>query len=171
MEILHRMVAGVLGFVAPAALAFRAHVRLARVGLRALVAPTTTAAADAPTDAAQADGFTFDAVAVTFETRAAVAAMAYLVTARTRTGALVAIERRKQRGIALLRLVEERLVNLATPVPVVTGEALTAIARATPIDAIVMAFAASRGDVVYTGDVGDLDRLRRYFPSVRVLRC
>ena len=37
------------------------------------------------------------------------------------------------------------------------------------VDAIVMASAASRGDVVYTGDVGDLERLRSFFPGVRVL--
>jgi hypothetical protein len=32
-----------------------------------------------------------------------------------------------------------------------------------------MASAASRGDVVYASDVEDLERLRRYFPNVRVL--
>jgi len=37
------------------------------------------------------------------------------------------------------------------------------------IDAIVMASAASRGDVVYTSDFDDLERLRSFFPSVRVL--
>jgi predicted nucleic acid-binding protein len=37
------------------------------------------------------------------------------------------------------------------------------------IDAIVMASAASRGDVVYTSDHDDLVRLGAYFPSVRVL--
>jgi hypothetical protein len=37
------------------------------------------------------------------------------------------------------------------------------------VDAIVMASAASRGDVVYTSDVDDLERLRAYFPAVRVL--
>jgi len=40
---------------------------------------------------------------------------------------------------------------------------------ATTIDAIVMASAASRGDVVLTSDVGDLERLRAVFPGVRVL--
>ena len=38
-----------------------------------------------------------------------------------------------------------------------------------PIDAIVMASAAQRGDLVYTSDVGDLEKLRSYFPEVRVL--
>jgi hypothetical protein len=40
---------------------------------------------------------------------------------------------------------------------------------ATAVDAIVMASAASRGDVVYTGDLKDLERLRVHFPGVRVL--
>jgi hypothetical protein len=33
----------------------------------------------------------------------------------------------------------------------------------------VMASAARRGDVVYTSDIDDLQRLSAYFPSVRVL--
>ena len=49
------------------------------------------------------------------------------------------------------------------------GEALAAVRRSTPIDAIVMASAASRGDVVYTSDVDDLTRLQLHFPGVRVL--
>jgi hypothetical protein len=49
------------------------------------------------------------------------------------------------------------------------GEALAAIHGATAVDAIVMASAARRGDVVYTSDVNDLARLREYFPGVRVL--
>jgi hypothetical protein len=40
---------------------------------------------------------------------------------------------------------------------------------ATAVDAIVMASAALRGDLVYTSDVGDLERLRAHFRSVRVL--
>ena len=50
----------------------------------------------------------------------------------------------------------------------VAGEALAAIPSATTIDAIVMASAARRGDMVYTSDYGDLERLRSRFPSVRV---
>lgn len=51
------------------------------------------------------------------------------------------------------------------------GEAL-AIVGAGPsvVDAIVMASAARRGDVVYTSDWGDLVRLTVVFRSVRVLR-
>jgi len=117
------------------------------------------------------------------------------------TGALVAIERRKQRGTQLLELARQRLAVLSVPVPVIAewwrgrtdvrerildvvnveplslvvaksaGEAQASVARSTAVDAIVMAFAASRGDVVFTGDTSDLDRLRTFFPTVRVLGC
>jgi len=50
------------------------------------------------------------------------------------------------------------------------GEAMASVRSATIVDAIVMASAARRGDVVYTSDFGDLDRLRQHFPAVRVLR-
>ena len=49
------------------------------------------------------------------------------------------------------------------------GGALAAVKGAKPIDAIVMASAAQRGDLVYTSDVGDLEKLRSYFSEVRVL--
>src|ERR1700722_15008668 len=49
------------------------------------------------------------------------------------------------------------------------GEALAAIPSATAVDAVVMASAARRGDVVYTSDFDDLTRLQRYFRAVRVL--
>jgi predicted nucleic acid-binding protein len=117
------------------------------------------------------------------------------------TGALVAIERRKQRGTQLLELAKQRLAVLAVPIPVIAewwrgrtdvrerildvvnvepltlavakaaGEAQAQISRSTAVDAIVMAFAASRGDVVFTGDPNDLEKLRAFFPTVRVLRC
>jgi len=117
------------------------------------------------------------------------------------TGALVAIERRKQRGTQLLELARQRLAVLSVPVPVIAewwrgrtdvrerildvvnveplslvvaksaGEAQASVARSTAVDAIVMAFAASRGDVVFTGDTRDLERLRGFFPTVRVLAC
>jgi predicted nucleic acid-binding protein len=116
------------------------------------------------------------------------------------TGALVALERRRQR---MKEIVERALATdqaITVPADVVgewwrgrtdlrasildsvdvepltealakvAGEALAAVKGATLVDAIVMASAASRGDVVYTGDVEDLDRLRAYFPRVRVLR-
>jgi len=50
------------------------------------------------------------------------------------------------------------------------GAALAAVRGATLADAVVMASAALRGGgVVYTSDVQDLERLQRYFPTVRVL--
>jgi hypothetical protein len=52
----------------------------------------------------------------------------------------------------------------------VAGEAIAAIKGATAVDAVVMASAASRGDRVLTSDFNDLDRLRSYFPEVRLLQ-
>ena len=49
------------------------------------------------------------------------------------------------------------------------GEALAVIPTATAVDAVVMASAARRGDVVYTSDFDDLARLQTYFRAVRVL--
>jgi predicted nucleic acid-binding protein len=55
------------------------------------------------------------------------------------------------------------------------GQALASLRRGrdvdagVTIDAIVMASAARRGDVVFTSDVDDLERFSRYFPSVRIL--
>ncbi len=116
-------------------------------------------------------------------------------------GALTAIERKKQRGMQLLQLSQQRLAVLSVPIPVVAewwkgrtdvrehildavnvepltlavakaaGEAQANIRGASAIDAIVMAFAASRGDVVFTSDPKDLESLRTYFPTVRVLTC
>lgn len=51
----------------------------------------------------------------------------------------------------------------------IAGEALAAVRGATLVDAVVMASAATRGDVVYTSDVEDLQRLQKHFPNVRVL--
>ncbi len=53
----------------------------------------------------------------------------------------------------------------------VAGEAIAALPGTTVVDAIVMASAAQRGGIVYTSDVGDLDRLRARFPGVRVLHA
>ena len=115
------------------------------------------------------------------------------------TGALIALERRSQRMTKVLRLAEEREISITLPTPVLAewwrehgrkgerilagmtiapltehlaklaGDALKAVPTATTIDAIVMASAAQRGDIVYTSDVDDLEALRAFFPSVRVL--
>lgn len=117
------------------------------------------------------------------------------------TGTLIAIERRRQKGTHLLELAKQRLAVLSVPVVVVAewwrgrtdvrerildvvnveplslavakvaGKALAKVPRSTAVDAIVMAFAANRGDVVLTGDPDDFERLRSFFPAVRVLGC
>lgn len=115
------------------------------------------------------------------------------------TGALIALERRRQRmarvyatavadGLvvtvpavvvaewwrgrseareAILRGV--RVESTTAEVGRLAGEALAATPGATAIDAIVMASAARRGDLVYTSDFADLARLQKYFPTVRLL--
>ena len=115
------------------------------------------------------------------------------------TGALIALERRGQRARKVLERATEQKVRITVPAAVITewwrgrsdvrerilagvrveplseslakvaGEALAAIKGATSIDAIVMASAAQRGDVVYTTDVSDLAKLASYFRAVRVL--
>ena len=117
------------------------------------------------------------------------------------TGALIALERSDKRMRTLLVAASEDRLVLTVPAVVVAewwrgrskrraailaavdveptsevigraaGEAMAALPRATVVDAIVMASAAQRGDVVYTSDLQDLERLREYFPSVRVLRA
>jgi len=117
------------------------------------------------------------------------------------TGALIALERRRQR----MKEIVERALAKDQPITVpadvvgewwrgrtdlrdgilesvdvepltealakVAGEALASINRASLVDAIVMASAASRGDIVYSSDVEDLERLQGHFPGVRVLRA
>jgi predicted nucleic acid-binding protein len=115
------------------------------------------------------------------------------------TGALIALERRGQRVRKILERATEQKVRITVPAAVVTewwrsrndirerilagvrveplseslarlaGEALAAVKGATAIDAIVMASAAQRGDIVYTADVADLGKLAGYFRAVRVL--
>ena len=63
-------------------------------------------------------------------------------------------------------IIEPLLSELAR----VAGDAIAAVKGATVVDAVVMASAASRGDRVLTSDFDDLDRLRSYFPTVRLLR-
>lgn len=116
------------------------------------------------------------------------------------TGALIALERRHARIAKVLAIATAEDLRITVPSVVLAewwrgpsklrahilaavdvepvdgelakaaGEALAAVRSATIVDAIVMASAARRGDVVYTSDFGDLDRLRQHFPAVRVLR-
>jgi len=115
------------------------------------------------------------------------------------TGMLIALERRKQRAWNVYREARNQKVPVTVPTVViaewwrgrndarehvksalliellseplarVAGDAIAKVADATAVDAIVMASAASRGDVVYTSDFEDLERLRAFFPGVRVL--
>lgn len=115
------------------------------------------------------------------------------------TGALIGLELRKPRITRIFLDALRRGLVVTVPVPVIiewwrgrtdrredileevlpepttvalaqrTGEALAIVRSATPLDALVMASASTRGDVVFTSDVGDLERLRAVFPEVRVL--
>ena len=115
------------------------------------------------------------------------------------TGALIGIERRHQRSIAFWRTAVANGIALVAPTVAVAewwrgrsdareeilgtlsiepldlglarmaGEAMAHVKGSTLADSIVMASAARSGSVVLTSDFDDLDRLRRYFPSVRVL--
>lgn len=116
------------------------------------------------------------------------------------TGALIAVERRKPRVLGLLQVARRDGLRVTVPVVAVAewwrgrtdvrdallqavdvepmtvslakaaGDALAEVRRATLADAVVMASAARRGDVVLTSDFDDLERLRQVFPAVRVLR-
>ncbi|MDB4990892.1 MAG: uncharacterized protein JWN04_6070 [Myxococcaceae bacterium] len=116
------------------------------------------------------------------------------------TGALIGVERRKRRVLGLLEIarrdgllvtvpaiavaewwrgrsdVRDELLlavdveAMTTELAKLAGEALAQVRGATLADAIVMASAARRGDVVLTGDFDDLERLRQWFPAVRVLQ-
>ena len=115
------------------------------------------------------------------------------------TGALIALERRSLRARKILERAMELKVRITVPAVVITewwrgrsddrervlaavrveplsesvaklaGEALARVRGATAIDAIVVASAAQRGDVVYTSNVDDLLRLSSHFRAVRVL--
>lgn len=114
------------------------------------------------------------------------------------TGALIALERRSQRMTEFFENARLRRRLITIPSAVVAewwrgrtdvrdkllsflfieplsemiakgaGEAIAKVKGATIVDAIVMASAASRGDIVYTSDFDDLERLRTHFPGVRI---
>ncbi len=114
------------------------------------------------------------------------------------TGALIALERRTERIWEIYRTAMRDRVVVTVPAAVLmewwrgrtdvrerilggvrveplhadlaraAGEALAAVKSATAIDAVVMASAAIRGDVVYTSDAADLEKLGRHFPGVLV---
>jgi len=114
------------------------------------------------------------------------------------TGALIALERRKERAMKVYTHAKERGLIVATPNVTVAewwrgrtdrreavwrgllvepasdetvklaGVALGRVRGATTVDAIVAAFAVLRSGIVYTGDVGDFRALAQFFPSLRV---
>ena len=114
------------------------------------------------------------------------------------TGALIALERRKERAMKVYTHAKDRGFVVATPnvtvaewwrgrtdrreavlkglliepptdeVVKLAGVALGKVRRATTIDAIVAAFAVQRTGIVYTGDVGDFEALCVFFPALRV---
>ena len=117
------------------------------------------------------------------------------------TGALVAIERRDRIMLAFMTSALGSGARITVPAPVVAewwrgqrgptsrildaviveplspslaklvGETLGIVQGATLVDAVVVASAARRGDLVLTSDMDDLTRIRDIaFPSVRVRR-
>jgi predicted nucleic acid-binding protein len=114
------------------------------------------------------------------------------------TGALIGLERRTERMKAVIARIAARQLPVTIPSVVVAewyreqrdsrrilalakavepvsavlaelaGKALRATGGSNAIDAIVMASAAQRGDVVYTSDVEDLLAFADVFPDVRV---
>lgn len=76
---------------------------------------------------------------------------------------------RGQRGPAARILDSLMIEPLTTPLAKLVGETLGAVRGATLVDAIVVASAARRGDLVLTSDLADLTRIRdAAFPSVRL---
>jgi len=114
------------------------------------------------------------------------------------TGALIGLERRTERMKAVLARIAARQLPVTIPSVVVAewyreqrdanrvlalaktvepvtealaqlaGAALRATKGSNAIDAVVMASASRRGDVVYTSDVRDLLAFADVFPAVRV---
>jgi len=113
------------------------------------------------------------------------------------SGALIALERRKERAMKVYTHARDRGLIVATPnvtlvewwrgrtdrreallrglfVEAVSDEIMKlagiAVGKvgATTIDAIVAAFAVHHTGIVYTTDVDDFEVLRRFFPALRV---
>ena len=115
------------------------------------------------------------------------------------TGALISLERRRQRMLAVFKTARIDRVPVVVPsvciaewwrgrtdvrekilaavvvqhtddaLVRIVGEALAKVPKATCIDAMAMAVAARYGGAIFTSDVGDLLRLQTAFPAVRVL--
>jgi len=115
------------------------------------------------------------------------------------TGALIALERRKERAMKIYTHAKDRGLVIATPnvtlaewwrgrtdrrdsvlrgilvepatdeTVKLAGMALGKVRGATTVDAIVAAFAVQRTGIVYTSDVHDFEALSAFFPALRVL--
>lgn len=78
---------------------------------------------------------------------------------------------RGQQGAAAGLLAAFDVELLDEPLARVAGLALGHVGKGpSATDAVVMASAARRGDIVLTGDVDDLGALQAVFPGVRILR-
>ena len=64
-----------------------------------------------------------------------------------------------------------RIEPLDVNIAKLAGEVLGIIPGSSLADAIVMASASLRGDIVYTSDPDDLENLRSIFPAVRIERA
>lgn len=114
------------------------------------------------------------------------------------TGALIALERRKERAMKVYSHARDRGFVVATPNVTIAewwrgrtdrrdailraiwveqatddlmklaGLALGKLSHATTVDAIVAAFAVQRTGIVYTSDVDDFLALQSFFPTLRV---
>ena len=113
-------------------------------------------------------------------------------------GALIALERRKERAMKVYTHARDRGLVVATPNVTVAewwrgrtdrreavlrgllvealtdetvklaGVALGKVRGATTVDALVAAFAVQRTGIVYTRDVADFEALGVFFPALRV---
>jgi len=114
------------------------------------------------------------------------------------TGAIIALERRKERAMKVYTHARDRGLLVAAPnvtlaewwrgrtdrrdvvlggllvepvsneVMKLAGLALAKVRGATTLDAIVAAFAVQRTGIVYTSDVDDFEALTGFFPALRV---
>ena len=76
--------------------------------------------------------------------------------------------RREKERMAILRSLQQE--PLSPYAAKLAGVAMGVVRGATIIDAIVMAAASVRSDIVFTSDPEDLERLREVFPDVLVVR-
>jgi hypothetical protein len=76
--------------------------------------------------------------------------------------------KRSDHADRILSALEVETMDLALAQRV--GETVVALPGASLVDVCVVASAARRGDMVLTSDIDDLERIRKRFPNVRLLR-